>query len=302
MGWRYVLFTLGAVCLFVFFLRFIVFRFQESPKYLLYRGKDAKAVQVMHHIAKFNGRESAMSLDIFDALTDEDASLGSRDTGKPILGAGVKQIKSSFGHKVKLELIRYKILFSNSTMTRLTILVWITYVFDYWGFSVAGKLPYCYFCTDLLILDLGYFLPGILLAKNQDLNISLKQTYRDYVIIYICGIPGVVLGAMMYGVPRVGRKWAMVVSSALMGISLFLFATVNTEASNIGLNAMEYFFQSMFNAVLYGWTPEAFPAPIRGTACGVASFWVSSALRFTPRFQRTFLNLNRVGCSPLWLH
>ena len=77
----------------------------------------------------------------------------------------------------------------------------------------------------------------------------------------------------MYAVPRVGRKWAMVFSSALMGISLFLFATVNTEASNIGLNAMEYFFQSMFNAVLYAWTPEAFAAPIRGTACGIASFW-----------------------------
>ena len=77
----------------------------------------------------------------------------------------------------------------------------------------------------------------------------------------------------MYAVPRVGRKWAMVGSSALMGISLFLFATVNSQASNVGLNVMEYFFQSMFNAVLYGWTPEAFPAPIRGTACGVASFW-----------------------------
>ena len=77
----------------------------------------------------------------------------------------------------------------------------------------------------------------------------------------------------MYGVPRVGRQWAMIGSSALMGISLFLFATVNTEASNIGLNAMEYFFQSMFNAVLYAWTPEAYPAPIRGTAAGVASFW-----------------------------
>lgn len=36
---------------------------------------------------------------------------------------------------------------------------------------------------------------------------------------------------------------------------------------------MEYFFQSMFNAVLYGLTPELFPAPVRGTACGVASFW-----------------------------
>lgn len=81
------------------------------------------------------------------------------------------------------------------------------------------------------------------------------------------------MGALMYGVKRVGRKWAMVGSSALMGISLFLFATVNTETSNIGLNAMEFLFQSMFNAVLYGWTPEAFPAPIRGTACGIASFF-----------------------------
>ncbi|KAL8831759.1 MAG: hypothetical protein Q9191_000687 [Dirinaria sp. TL-2023a] len=256
MGWRYTLFTLGAICLFVFFLRFVVFRFQESPKYLLYRGKDEKAVQVMHHIAKFNGRESAITMEAFAALTDEDSSIGSRDTGTPILGAGPKQLKTSFGDKVKLEFSRYKILFSSATMTRLTILVWITYVFDYWGFSVAG-----------------YFLPGILLAKNQSISLGLKQTYRDYVIIYICGIPGVLLGALMYGVPRVGRKWAMVFSSALMGVSLFVFATVNTEASNIGLNAMEYFFQSMFNAVLYGWTPEAFPAPIRGTACGVASFW-----------------------------
>ncbi|KAK6395455.1 hypothetical protein LTR65_000926 [Meristemomyces frigidus] len=55
--------------------------------------------------------------------------------------------------------------------------------------------------------------------------------------------------------------------------SIFIFSAVNDEASNIGLNVMEYFFQSMFNAVLYGWTPEVFPAPIRGTACGVASFW-----------------------------
>lgn len=65
----------------------------------------------------------------------------------------------------------------------------------------------------------------------------------------------------------------MVLSSAMMGISIFLFSSVNSAASNIGFNVMEYFFQSMFNAVLYGWTPEAFPAPIRGTACGIASFW-----------------------------
>ena len=102
---------------------------------------------------------------------------------------------------------------------------------------------------------------------------TVTETYRNYIIIFTPGIVGVLLGALMYGIPRIGRKWGMVLSSALMGASLFLYAAVNTEASNIGLNLMEYFFQSMFNAILYGWTPEVFPAPIRGTACGLASFW-----------------------------
>ena len=97
---------------------------------------------------------------------------------------------------------------------------------------------------------LGSFLPKILLKKNSAIHISTAESYRNFVIIYICGVPGVMLGALMYGVPRVGRKWAMVGSSALMGISLFLFATVNTEASNIGLNAMEYFFRTSLSDVI----------------------------------------------------
>ncbi|KAL9595142.1 MAG: hypothetical protein Q9219_006630 [cf. Caloplaca sp. 3 TL-2023] len=256
MGWRYLMFTLGAICLFVFFMRFVVFRFRESPKYLLYRGKDEKAVEVLHHIAKFNGRQSTITMAVFAALTNEDSSVGSAETGQPILGAGSKQLELSFGEKVKIELSRYRLLFANRAIARLTILVWITYMFDYWGFSIAGSL-----------------LPQILLDKNREIKVSTAVTYRNYVIIYICGVPGVLLGALMYGVPLVGRQWGMVVSSALMGASLFLFSAINTEASNVGINIMEYFFQSMFNAILYGWTPEAYPAPIRGTACGVASFW-----------------------------
>ena len=44
----------------------------------------------------------------------------------------------------------------------------------------------------------------------------------------------------------------MVGSSALMGISLFLFATVNTEASNIGLNAMVRNISECFSVWYYG--------------------------------------------------
>lgn len=63
----------------------------------------------------------------------------------------------------------------------------------------------------------------------------------------------------------------MVVSSALMAISLFLYTLVSSQAGSVGLNAMEYFFQSLFNAVLYAVVPEFYPSAVRGTAAGLTS-------------------------------
>lgn len=126
MGWRYTLLCLGALCLSVFFLRFVVFRFQESPKYLLYRGRDEKAAKVLQHIAKFNGRESSITLEVFEALDKEEASKNSHNTAAPILDDEAIELKNSWKEKVKLEVLRYKILFSTPTIARLTILIWIT--------------------------------------------------------------------------------------------------------------------------------------------------------------------------------
>ena len=138
MGWRYTLICLGAICLAIFFLRFVVFRFQESPKFLLYRGSDDKAVEVLQKIAKFNGRESSITLESFEALTNEHASMANTDTDMRI-NVGIENLKSTWVEKVRIELRRCKILFSSFSMARLTILVWITYIFDYWGFSIAGE-------------------------------------------------------------------------------------------------------------------------------------------------------------------
>ena len=126
MGWRYNLLCLGAICFFVFLLRFVVFSFRESPKYLLYRGQDAKAVKVCQQVAKFNGRESKITLDIFEKLTNDEMSIASNDTSMPILGAGSKQLKATWKQKLRLELERYKILFASKMIGYLTILVWIT--------------------------------------------------------------------------------------------------------------------------------------------------------------------------------
>lgn len=119
-------------------MRFVVFRFQESPKYLLYRGEDKKAVRVLHNIAKTNGRRSAVTMEIFAALTDEDESVAARNGAKAMIGAGDTQRQKPLKAKLMVELSRYKILFASVAIARLTILIWVTYMFDYWGFSIAG--------------------------------------------------------------------------------------------------------------------------------------------------------------------
>ena len=139
MGWRYTLICLGAICLVIFFLRFVVFRFQESPKFLIYRGRDDKAVDVLQKIAKFNGRESSITLETFEALTNEHESMANREIHMPTPDAQMERHTSTWVKQIKVEFQRCQILFSNFLMARLTILVWVTYIFDYWGFSIAGK-------------------------------------------------------------------------------------------------------------------------------------------------------------------
>lgn len=130
------MFTLGAITLFIFFLRFVVFRFKESPKFLVYRGKDEKAIEVLQYIARFNKRESAITLQSFEALVGEDSSIGS---GAELLGTGAKQQQISTKEKLKVELYRYGLLFKGWQMTRLTLLIWLTYICDYWAFTLAGQ-------------------------------------------------------------------------------------------------------------------------------------------------------------------
>jgi MFS family permease len=254
MGWRYVIYTLGAINVVVFLLRFVVFAIHESPKFLLSHGRDQEAITVLEAVAKTNGKECGLKLrhferaDIVDVDDDDDASTATGRVEYADKQYWKSQVRTKFG--------KYKQLFHGKQMTRITILVWLTYIFDFFGFTLAG-----------------YYLPKIIAIKNAEIALTLRQTYRNYIAIYSPGIVGVTIGAMLVRVPKFGRKWTMTLSSGLMGCSILAFSAVNSQASNIGLNAMEHFFQNMFNAVLYGWTPEVFPADIRGTAVGLATTW-----------------------------
>jgi hypothetical protein len=74
--------TLGCVTLFIFICRFVIFTFRESPKFLLAKGHDAHALDVLYSIAKFNRvAQPKLSLDDFNALDYEDRSKQSRLSG-----------------------------------------------------------------------------------------------------------------------------------------------------------------------------------------------------------------------------
>lgn len=135
MGWRYLLFTLGGITLIAFIFRSVVFRFQESPKFLVYRGNDVKAVQALHNIARYNNRTCGLSVDSFKTL---DREFGLTRSRRPVLGSSTVQLEPTWADKIRLEGDRLKILFSDLQMTRLTLLVWLTYICDYSGFTVAG--------------------------------------------------------------------------------------------------------------------------------------------------------------------
>lgn len=50
--------------LLLFVLRFFVFHLYESPKYLMGRGRDEDAVEVVRKVARYNGVESRLTLEM----------------------------------------------------------------------------------------------------------------------------------------------------------------------------------------------------------------------------------------------
>lgn len=103
--------TLGCITLVIFILRCFVFTFRESPKFLLSKGLDAHALDVLYSIAHFNGSpEPGLELDDFRALDFSENELESTNTppspvgSRPLsTGYHAKQVamsgfNSTFGH------------------------------------------------------------------------------------------------------------------------------------------------------------------------------------------------------------
>ncbi|KAF2705585.1 sugar transporter-like protein [Pleomassaria siparia CBS 279.74] len=257
MGWRYEIIILGCLTLVIFFLRFFVFTFHESPKFLLSRGKEEEAIAVLHKIANFNrASPPLLTMAMLRDIDEQDAQLN----GQPIVpkevagpkgtGEMMKKVGKDFVH----ELNRVRGVFTNKLQCFTFVLLAIAYMGDYWSFNLAGA-----------------YLPIILLRNNVATGQTVTDTYRQYVYIYLPGIFGAVMALISVQLPLVGRKWSLVFSAICQGLAMAMYTQVKTSAGYVGLNALEYIMQTYFNAVLYASAPELFDTNYRGSVSGMLS-------------------------------
>tara|TARA_R110002003_G_scaffold722_2_gene21321 strand:+ start:3988 stop:5553 length:1566 start_codon:yes stop_codon:yes gene_type:complete len=229
MGWRYNVIVLGCMTLTIFCLRYFVFRFHESPKFLLSRGREAEAIEVLHKIAKFNRQPMpTLTIEMFNAIDEMDSNASSTAAIVPTSATRADKNKAVL-KGVGKELTRLKGIFTNKLSCFIFILLGITYMGDYWSFNLAGA-----------------FLPIILLRNNVSSGQgTVQDTYQQYVIIYAPGILGAVLALVSVQMPLVGRKWSLVFSAICQGLSMAMYTQVYTTAGYVGLNALEYIMQTV---------------------------------------------------------
>jgi hypothetical protein len=121
----------------IFFLRFFVFRFHESPKFLLSRGKEAEAIEVLHKIAKFNkAPPPTLTMEMFHAIDEaESHSSGSNIvavSGEQGTRQATKRVLTGFGK----ELQRLKGIFTNKLSCFIFVLLAIAYmVYIFQGYA-----------------------------------------------------------------------------------------------------------------------------------------------------------------------
>ena len=94
---------------------------------------------------------------------------------------------------------------------------------------------------------------------------STNATYRNLLIVAAVGVPGALVGGLLVEMPRVGRKGALSLSTALTGVFLYGSTTARRSAALLGWNCAYNFTSNVMYAVLYAFTPEVFPTKDRGT-------------------------------------
>lgn len=237
MGWRYFLIAIGGITLIMFLVRFVAFTIHESPKYLMSKGRDEEAVRIVHEVARRNGKTSELTIEDLKACEPE-GYVAHTDVGTTLKR-----------HLQKINSKQIRTLFATKRMALSSGII-----IAVWGLIGLGYPLY------------NAFLPFIQASRGAEFEDgSTYITYRNNLIIATLGIPGALLGAWLIELPYIGRKGALFGSTVATGAFLYASTTATTSPQLLGWNCAFNLCSSTMYAVLYGYTPELFPTPQRGT-------------------------------------
>ncbi|TRM60728.1 major facilitator superfamily domain-containing protein [Schizophyllum amplum] len=242
MGWRYFLFAMGGLMILLWVVRFL-FPLYESPKYLMGRGEDEKAVSVIHKVAAFNGKTSTLSIEDLRAL----GAYGGSD--KVATSTRPTALDTIRGHIGKFGGASVRPLFATRKLawsTSLLIALWAI-------IGLAFPL-YNSFVTYYLATRGATFGDG-----------SVYITYRNQVILSVLGVPGALLAGYMVELPLLGRRGTLSISTLLTGVFILASTSARSSDALLAWNCLYSFFSNMMYGVLYALSPELFPTKERGT-------------------------------------
>ncbi|KAF4947937.1 hypothetical protein FSARC_13856 [Fusarium sarcochroum] len=252
LGWRYTFWAFGGLTMVMFLLR-LTFRVYETPKFLLSKGRDQQAVDTIQKIAARDGKTSWLTLSHFESIDAELAATANTDTIVPANNHKTI-VKSSLD---KMTPSKIRVLFSTprtAISTTLMIFLWC---------SIGMAYPLY-----------NSFIPIYLENKGVASGGSATNTvYRNYAIQAVCGIPASLLGGFTVDLKGIGRKGTGTFACLSTGVFLFLFTRATTQAGVLGFTCAIAFFQNLVYGLLYSYTPELFPAPVRGTANGLVAMF-----------------------------
>ncbi len=123
--------------------------------------------------------------------------------------------------------------------------VWFTVVFSYYGMFL--------------------WLPSVMVMKG----FNMIQSFEYVVIMTLAQLPGYFSAAWF--IERIGRKFVLVTYLLGTAASAFVFGTAESTALLIGSGMLLSFFNLGAWGALYAYSPEQYPAIIRGTGTGMAA-------------------------------
>ncbi|KAF5348501.1 hypothetical protein D9756_009643 [Leucocoprinus leucothites] len=251
-GWRYFLFAMGGLMLVLWAVRFFVFHLYESPKYLMGKGKDEQAVDVVHKVAEYNGKTTSLSLEDlqradknFDERSNGSAGIEGYGSTRQVLQ---RHISVFDGNHVQPLFATRKLAIS----TTLLIILWAL-------IGLAFPL-YNSFVTYYLATRGADFGDG-----------SIYITYRNQAILSVIGVPGALIAGYLVEVPFLGRRGTLAISTLLTGVFILASTTARTSNALLGWNCAYSFTSNIMYGVLYAITPELFPTKDRGTGNAITA-------------------------------